>query len=517
MAAMTPKRRRFRAAALAAGAAAIAAAQILLCERYADGIAPGHLTDEELARFPLIVVARWNRAPFEAHHRIEQNALRDYDLRTRIEVIRVIRGDLEPGEHTVMLDFGIGWEETGGQVMSYTSTQLGGDAEEVLKPNLWFLTRKRTWDAADKTEYLHVPHYRAIQPSELEPFYLALRSEDGRREIPKLLASESAEVVRRTLLHVCGGVWPWPNDEHFQRTYLSPRDPGERLVEQKDAVARLVPGGDPKVAWVAASVYADLAAKESVTRMREWLHSGDPRVRAVAMGILSRQRDGSSIEAMAKAVEGMEDPWLSSRVIGSMKGWREVSLVPVLLTFLEDDSDAGCEGDDFKIPALRARFALHALTCRWFPFDVELSRRAWEAAIGPRAGPEPPRIPDGLLPYGETPFEAALVREGERTFVRVKNRSEVAIALAKRPSQITYRSDTGLSDRYEAASAERGAFQVLSPREAILFEVKAPRSFLSAIERKLTLHYLKTGRAIGLKAWIGALEVDLGEARGDGK
>jgi hypothetical protein len=65
---------------------------------------------------------------------------------------------------------------------------------------------------------------------------------------------------------------------------------------------------------------------------------------------------------MATAVAGVDDASVACRIIDAVTAWDEPRAVPLLIPFLENDRSAYRYGDDWGIPALKARAALHALT-----------------------------------------------------------------------------------------------------------------------------------------------------------
>ena len=110
---------------------------------------------------------------------------------TEIEIERVIQGDIQPGPHTIMTGFRIGWFEHGGPVIAFWSTEMIGDVREVTEPNLWFLHYKKSWDPADTKTYLLLDTYRSIQPLDREAHFLSLRSPPevpGPEEVPSNLS-----------------------------------------------------------------------------------------------------------------------------------------------------------------------------------------------------------------------------------------------------------------------------------------------------------------------------------------
>src|SRR5260221_7067110 len=77
---------------------------ITLCAvpRVSWAIAPAFISDEELARYPMIVVATWDKASFRAHYRYSTNSDRgkvitSFESYTELNVLRVIKGTIQPG------------------------------------------------------------------------------------------------------------------------------------------------------------------------------------------------------------------------------------------------------------------------------------------------------------------------------------------------------------------------------------------------------------------------------------
>jgi hypothetical protein len=146
-------------------------------------IAPAFVSDEELAQYPVIVVGRWNKAPLRPHDRLipcpekgENDFIcTDSEIHAELVVERVIKGDISPGTHRILLGFRIGWlRPDGGRVMAYWSTEEMGDVEEVCESNLWFLVPARSWDENDRHSYLMLDTYRGVQPLEREAYFRGL-------------------------------------------------------------------------------------------------------------------------------------------------------------------------------------------------------------------------------------------------------------------------------------------------------------------------------------------------------
>src|SRR5712691_8149181 len=75
----------------------LAAAFLAMLPMRAAAISPRYVPDEELVREPIMVVARWPRARFTSHSRIEHNAVYEQEVHTELVVERAIRGDVRPG------------------------------------------------------------------------------------------------------------------------------------------------------------------------------------------------------------------------------------------------------------------------------------------------------------------------------------------------------------------------------------------------------------------------------------
>ncbi|MCU0724164.1 MAG: hypothetical protein MUC63_11250 [Planctomycetes bacterium] len=203
-----------RMAALAALWAAWASA--------AQASGPGYLSDEELAKAPIVVVAKWEKAPFTPHHKF-----------------------------------------VGTFVNSASSTQIPWDVDDVKVPCLWFLRPKRSWDEKDPREYLAIDHYRAIQPLRFEEYFAALASPDRDALVPRLLGPDDPEAAARVLRHICGGIWPWPFDpDEIARRYSNPAGRGPLLAAEGERVRAFAASGPVPLRARAVAVYAELKGKD---------------------------------------------------------------------------------------------------------------------------------------------------------------------------------------------------------------------------------------------------------------
>jgi len=520
---------------------------VLSLRSSALAMGPPYKTDAELTQNPIIVVATWDRAEMRPHERVRGNVGEKYEMFTELNVHRVIKGDIKPGKHTILMGWGIGWGEDGTGLATYTSTHIQGDANNVCQPNIWFLERKRSWDEADKTLYYHVPHYRAIQPPFLEEYFAALGSGDPHVAVPKLLSSDNHEVLERVLRYLCGDVLPWPNGDGFASMYLEPPQRGKVLKSQVGAVRGLIGRDVGEVRVTAASVYAFLAEKEGIAYLRTLLTDADPKVRAIAMGTLAIQRDRASIDAIGAAAKGVEDGWLGCKVIDALANWGDAGLVPSLIPFLDIDSFAYLSGDEMGIPAVKARKALNKLTGCWFPYDAEAASRVWKEATAVADPAKRKALLTRLLPDTECPVIAELVGSPRQepakppagpatqmsaeanlpnaapttkpkqamATVRLRNASNRTVTIGGLPSSVIQKWPSGStwhSTLHRPGATAKEDFVDLRPGESTEFPVMLDDSFLLAEpnDRKLALTYERNGRALGLKAWIGTVHVKFG-------
>jgi hypothetical protein len=514
----------------------------------AYAIAPPFVPDEQLAEQPIVVVARWDKSPLVPHHEeIEGNVSKHLEIRAQIVVERSIRGDVKPGTYTILLGPFIGWHEDGGRIFTMTSTMCAGDVDDVAQPNLWLLSRRRSWDQADQKEYLCLDTYRGVQPLPLEPYFLALANRHPEREVPNLLSSGDPTLLSRVLEYVSGGEYPWPFDPDESDRFVK-RTPQERtlkpLVAQAPKVELLLNRPDPRIRAMAAAAYALLAKEKAVPRIRLLLTDKDPDVRAVAIGLLARSKDAASSEAINKAAEGVKEPHIVCKAIEALTHRGSESTVPTLIRFLQNDAFAYRIGDDLGVPALKARAALKKITGYTFPLDVRVGLEAWEKAktVTPAAerlallaklapcDPEPLVATIALADDRKTPtmpantqstFTAGLGGEERETpaDITVMNRSRQAVTLRHFPSGVNIRwgspgsgsgrSSTGVGPLPEG----KEGYVDLAPGQSTRFRVNLSGRFMAAepVTREITLDYLSNGNEHGVNAWIGSLKVTFGE------
>ncbi len=510
-------------------------------------VTPGYQNDLQLSQYPIIVVGTWDKSPFLTNKLVKGNLCREFEVFTELNVQRVIKGDIMPGIQTILFGREVSWSDDGTQLGMWTMDQMEGDVADVTKPNIWFLNTKRSWDESDRRLYYHLPDYRAVQPLVLEPYFAAINSFFPKKEVPKQLSSNSPLVLERTLRYICGGILPWPDDpDGPMAEYFNPKERGEVLREHAAQVRDVVTRDVGHVRALAASVYAELADKESVGFMRTLLTDKDANVRATAIGILAKHRDEASINGMAQAVVGVEDGWMACRVIDMLSSWGDRRLVPILTAFLENDTLSYQYDLELGIPAVKAREAIAKITGHWFPFDVAASARAWKEVKDIEDPQRQTELLQQLLPGSQCPVVAELVGSPRyyvqppddetsspvittwdrsaldenanvdaMVTVRVRNTTNQDVVIAKVPTKYLQYSPSGFSEQGLGAlskSKAKEAFVSLKPGESVRFEVSLTEGFLRADppSRYLKLTYCNMSHSADGKAWIGLLMAHFG-------
>ena len=475
-------------------------------------IPPPFISDQEMARFPVIVEARWDRRPFRAHYDVEDNALKNGECFTKLTVLRVIKGDLKPGEHELLPGYNIGWSETGGEPMSFMSTQMCGDVEEVCQANLWCLEWTRSWDKSDPKNYLSLTNYRAIQPLVLEAYFHALGHANPDDAIAKLLRGGVPKVCLRCLEFVNGGAVPWPYWGEFEEWYRGTPDPADRRVQLAPHVRPLMRHEDAEVRRMATATYGSLTDDRAVPALRERLTDSDDGVRAIAVGILAKYRDIPSIESINEACTGIHNGHLGCAAVDKLLEWGDVRLVPGLIRFLDEGDYAGRIGDDIFIPSLRARAGLERIVGFTFPLDADRSGRAWKAALS--IDDRQKRIDRlaQLLPDKSAPIRAQAIGDVKNCKIRVTNTDQRKWTVTTRPADLEI-CFNGNSHSMGVRPRLASQFVTLAAGESVEYPVQIPDRLMLAEpkDRSVNALYLYDGHQFGLKAWLGKVAVEFGD------
>ena len=481
----------------------------LALSRPALAVMPIHIPDKELADSPIIVVARWEKAPFESHHKYREDedlgkVIIKSEAHTKLKVIRVIKGDVKPGVHALMVGGCISWFKDGTYLNSATSTLIPGDVSDVTQPNIWFLKREKSWDEKDKTEYLSISYYRNIQPLILEEYFSLLGSKSPEQEVPRLLNSGEPEVVRRVLRFVRGHDVRWDKERKMLKDEA---DAVWRVIERKDLAG---------VRSLAVEAYAELKGKECVGHVRELLMDHDEAVRAAAVNVLALNKDEESIEKIFESVTGITDGYRCCGIIEKMRKWGDDRLVPSLISFLENGNYAGRVGDDLSIPAIKARSALREISGHVFPFAVKPSLNAWEKSQDINDLKKRKELLNKLVPCDAEPLKAELVGTSEKAHIRLTNTSKQITTVAKWPSHGSLRAPSGLWGCRVGPGKKierKEDFMKLEPGQSSQLQIELRKGFLLAAPstREMTIVFDNMGSKFGVNAWIGVIKVSYGK------
>ena len=200
---------------------------------------------------------------------------------------------------------------------------------------------------------------------------------------------------------------------------------------------------------------------------------------------------------------------MACRLIDILAKWKDERVFPAIIAFLEDDGFAYQMGDDIGIPALKARSALHKATGLWFPQDVAAAAIAWDKVRTIHDRLEREKLWKTLVEGVACPVKAVLERSGSNANVVLTNVTDRAVTVAKSPSEVNCRWDSAVGG---GGYPECEEFKLLKPGESTRFKYELNPDLVRSGQRlqRLTLLYWNAGRKQHLKAWIGSVNVDLG-------
>jgi hypothetical protein len=485
---------------------------------------PPYVTDEKLAQSPIIVVGKWNRAPFKTYAGSWYDWLKDKvetgdEVQTELLVERVIKGDVRPGVHPLLVDSGVSWEPHGGWVEGRASMPALGDVKEVCDSSLWFLAPGCSWDKADRRDFLAIDTYRGVQPLALEAYFAALRSADPDRKIAELLVTEDTEVIHRVLTYLAGGILPWPYEgEELVHCFGCARL-REPMRTQAAAVEKLLERKPAEMRRMAMAVYAELAAEKCVPRMRELLEDDDEAVRAIAAGVLV-QRGAAEAEPIRRAMVGHKETYFACQVIDCLQKWGKAEAAPALIELLQADGAGNQPWCGQDLAALRARAALREITGCDFPTDVAAARQAWEKAKAIDDSEVRKAFLTGRLAYDPRPLEGRIAWEREGPVAILTNRSTRGLVVAKKPTGFEYhRADFASCSGSDYQRLHgKDDFQELAPGKTLRMKITVELIQRELLDRsragRLVLHFPMNGNEVGVNAWIGKVEIEVeAEAR----
>jgi hypothetical protein len=481
---------------------------ILLIARFAQAIPPVLISDEELAKQPLIVVGRWNKADVRRHDHVIDKIIFDSESHTELLVERVVSGDLKPGTHKILLEWSIGWlAKDGGPVMNFGTSEMEGDVKDVTESNLWFLTPKRSWDKTDPNTYPTLTTFRGVQPAVLEAYFRALASKQPGDEMARLLSSDQPLVIERALKFLSGGALPWPYGSDFLADAQGVKRQRKPMTQYATRIEELLSRTNPQIRQQATAVYAEMAGKKGIPRLRHLLQDRNAEVRAVAAGALIAEDDRVSGDDVVRAMVGRAKASMACQLIDRLKAWKSPYAIPASIEFLQHDEFCFRSGDDIGMPALKARIALKELSGYDFPADVSASRAAWKKVESITDAKERVAQLSKILPNDPNPLIGCIVHQEKGAEILVlTNRSKSAIVLLRQPTEIDFRWPSEQGGVGGAAPSKREDFVEIGPGESarLLLDLSSDR--VSALER-MTVLFLRNGNEFGVNAWIGVVDL----------
>jgi hypothetical protein len=447
------------------------------------------------------VIGRWNKAPARSHNQVVDGVAQAMEAHTELLVERVIVGKFKPGNHKILLGAFIGWpDKTGGPIMSFTSTELVGDVKDVAESNLWFLTPQRSWDQTDPNTYLALTTYRGVQAAVLENYFMALAAKDPPAEIVKLLSAEPPIVIERSLKFLSGGTFPWPYGPGELETFLGVKQIRKPMPQYASHVEKLLSRKELEVRQQAAAVYAELAGKDAIPRLRCLLHDLDATVRAVAAGALVHCDDRASGDDIVRALVGRADETVALELIERLRKWKSPHAVPALIEYLQHDGFSYQDGY-FGAPALEAQKALKERTGYDFPTDISASRSAWQKAEAIADAKERAAFLKTALPNGQSLVGKRVIDE-KGAALMLTNRSNRRFMVLREATSIDYRSSHRLSSKYGKIPSKKEDFVELGSGATMRLALE-PGWEVSLEE--LTVAFLRNGNEFGVNAWIGII------------
>jgi len=477
--------------------------------------------DRDLAQSPAVLLAQWS------------GAVRRVGNETAIELqaVSVLRGSLPAGRVEVALPFGSEPVSEQGKVTVDTTTgQSLGMIGDLRVPGIWFC--KQQGDLLGMADLAF-----GVQDANLLPYFRAILTDRPVPALCELLQGEpTADVGKAAVGYLCGGRLPWPWERvrsRHRRTVWSPAsspvaaDTLRMLWQRADREARRL----YYAAWLTLQQgQASLEAIAAQTR------DADPDVRLIALGTLLRVGALDAITA-DQAREAVRDdppsPLVAWRFLDEVRLRADGGTLRALSSLLELDEkapdeypadtaslswtdepeghDAGSDVDadlTLRLPCVRARHMLNAVTGLWVPFDRS---RGWEV-LGPWL--DGGRQPETWSSASRCPFAVSAELSGRRVHIALALRSNEPVAVTRLPGRCAV-SCGGLLQSIDPVARysdpkRREDMALLSPGMPYAFVLDVPPGVaLGPGTVRIALQYLSLARGLGLNTWVGAVDTEL--------
>jgi len=481
----------------------------------------------DLPRHPVIVVGWWSNAAIVEHHRTEdvegREVILEQEYRTTLVVDKVLKGDLSPGTHQLLLDPDMLW------MMQHREN----DALDPTRPALWFLVQGGSWDRNDTTRLLRLHRPDCVQPVALAEFFLALSAGQSREEVVQHFSQSGSPIVLRSVLRLVESCHreaavsekdtaPPMGTEAVQRIL---RSAGHVPVRQRALKTYcLMNGRDslPLLRSILAETNSPLFAMAAETMCSQagvgdrqcllpLLGHSESAVRLSALRYATRCRIPADIEPLTNAISLLSPDEARTLLSDIEENWDDTT-VPVAMRLLQHGNPGyGVSGVP---PAVMACELLRLATGVVFPYDVARSLAAWKTSGTLEPTERRTRLASALR-VDPCPVHAGWRGVGSHAIVTVRNAGPSSIVLTAKPSTVEWHGlawPGAMGQRFDAVFAAEGKadFIRLTPGETTELTVPFPADSTEMDAGSwVGVSYGDTGRRFDVKAWVGYVRADM--------
>jgi hypothetical protein len=477
--------------------------------------------DRDLAQSPVILLAQWG------------GAVRTVGNETAIglNAVSVLRGGPLADRVEVALPFGSEpMPEHGKVTVDATTGERLGRIADLRVPGIWFC--KQQGDLLGMADLAF-----GVQDASLLPYFRAILADQPVPALCELLGSDpTADVGKAVVGYLCGGVLPWPwervRSQQKRRVWSPASDP-----LATDTLRTLWQGADEEARSLYLAAWLTLQrGQANLELVAAQTRNGDPDTRLIALGTLLRVGvlDTITADQVREAVrDDPPSPLVAWRFLDEVRLRPDGGTLKALSSFLELDErapdeypadttslswtdeaerpDAGLDVSEdlaLRLPCVRARHMLNAVTGLWVPFDRS---RGWEVLGSWLDGGRQPETRPGAF---RCPFIVDAVLSGRRVCITLALQANEPVAVTLLPGRYvvshqgvlqTVASVAGHSD-----PRRRGDLALLSPGMPYAFALDVPPDVaLGPGTVHITLQYLSLARGLGLNTWVGTVGAEL--------
>jgi hypothetical protein len=485
----------------------------LILAAFATAFSPPYYDDQELAASTIIVIGYCPdvQAPAIAHKNHPHAPWSE--PRVHLVITRVLYGNVALGKVTLMAPFYPSWV---GEPMDDVIIQGPPSNVDYTKPNIWFLSKERSWDDNDPSNYLTAFTYRSTQRLKFLPLYETLRGANRDTTIRPFLESTDPEIVSRAVDFVGSFIEPWP----------LPGDPNDNsrthhiVTSQAERVRAVAEGPLQSCRAKAAALYGAIKGREAIPFMLRLLKNKERLTPIVAVGYLVKYRVDFNSRGIDIKSRDRFSAYTCCTVMQAIQDSRRTQYVPLLFRYLGDSGDGGSAGEDYYLPTLYAKHTLKEMTGFSFPQEATRSRQAWERVKDVPNRDKRLRMLTALLGDWDNPVVAtarAIRLEppnkqtdpgfGPNMIVEfeIRNRSPHKVTMRSRPRYVnTYFKDGGSSGTGFVDGAGPKNLITLKPGAVYRYrEHVEPDAYMIAEKGKVFLDFTS---GAGTGAWLTVIQ-----------